>query len=475
MSDQGQDLTQSGIPQQIGKYEVRSLLGKGAMGIVYRGYDTDIDRFVAIKVLHPNLLEAEFVRRFKQEARAAARCVHRNIVAVFDFGVHDDSPFMVMEYVDGIDLRSFLQNSASLSVRQSCDIILPVLAALEFAHKQGVVHRDIKPGNILLLDDGLVKVADFGVAKLDTSDLTNIGDMIGTPSYMSPEARAGSIVDARADLYTIGVLLLELICGKRPRQVRAMKEETSKLLSGAELNQIDCALFKELFDKALATNPDDRFQTAHEFAEALRAIAAPNRRYEPDTESLAATILETRTIVRQASAIHHPAGASPPSQFTMTIEATTELTQLLSMYLGPVSSYLVRSESQKCQNFDELVSSLSEKIPSQRERSQFVNRLTKKGLRTSIYISGSSPSSGNNPQAAESGPAMNSASGPDAMQFSSEQLGQVTKDLVVYLGPVASRVVKRMARQARDVAQLYNLVAEHIPDADDRDRFLRGK
>ncbi len=119
-----------------------------------------------------------------------------------------------MEYVAGIDLRSFLKADGALTVRQSCEIILQVLAALEFAHSHGVVHRDIKPGNVLLLEDGLVKVADFGVAKIDSSDLTSMGQMIGTPSYMSPEARAGVEVDVRSDLFSVGVMMLELFAAR---------------------------------------------------------------------------------------------------------------------------------------------------------------------------------------------------------------------------------------------------------------------
>jgi serine/threonine-protein kinase len=145
------------LPQTIGKYEIRGLIGRGGMGVVYRGYDQDIDRLVAIKVLHPHLNEEGLLQRFRQEARAAARCVHRNIVAVFDFGATGGLPFIAMEYVAGIDLRSFLKADGALTVRQSCEIILQVLAALEFAHSHGVVHRDIKPGNVLLLEDGLVK------------------------------------------------------------------------------------------------------------------------------------------------------------------------------------------------------------------------------------------------------------------------------------------------------------------------------
>lgn len=479
MNNNSQDLTELAIPQRIGKYEVRGMVGQGAMGVVYRGYDADIDRLVAIKVLHPHLREEGLVLRFKHEARAAARCVHRNIVAVFDFGTHEDAPYLVMEFVEGIDLRSFLKTNSSLSVRQSCDIVLQVLLALEFAHKNGVIHRDIKPGNILLLENGLVKVADFGVAKIDTSDLTNIGDLIGTPTYMSPEARIGSIVDARADLYTVGVVLLELICGKRPKEPLRTPEEAAVLLREASLGGGECDEFRRLFTKALSMMPDDRFQSAQEFSTALKAIIAPDRSYEPDTQNLAATVLETRTLVRQAAVLGPTPGLAPqqvpPSQFTLTVEASTQLSQILASYLGPVSNHLIKSASGKCRTYDELVGSLADKIPSQDERQQFVKSLERNGLRTSTYLSGGSQSSNGGPQRGEEAAGGSAGEAPNGYTIPVEQLEQVTRDLVVYLGPVASRLVKRTAKRARDLHQLYHLVAEHINDSTDRDKFLKGK
>lgn len=474
MDNHNQDLTELALPKRVGKYEVRGMVGQGAMGTVYRGYDADIDRLVAIKVLHPHLREDGLVVRFKHEARAAARCVHRNIVVVYDFGTHENAPYMVMEYVEGIDLRSFLNTNSNLSVQQSCDIVLQVLQALDFAHANGVVHRDIKPGNILLLDNGLVKVADFGVAKIDTSDLTNIGDMIGTPSYMSPEARVGSIVDGRADLYTVGVVLLELLCGKRPKQPMHTSAEAAELLANTTLAQSECQAFRQLFDRALSMMPDDRFQTAREFANALKAVVAPDRSYEPDTENLAATVLETRTLVRQSALSPNAPGQSPQgaqSQFTLTIEATSQLSQILSSYLGPVSSYLIKSASERCKTFDELVGNLAEKIPSQDERHQFVKRLEKTGVQTLTLAGTGSSTTGcvSSFGSAASGQVANGQS------FSPGQLEQVTKDLVIYLGPVASRLVKRAAKRAQDLRQLYYLVAEHINDTKDREQFLRGK
>ena len=192
------------LPQRIGKYHVKSLLGQGAMGIVYLAHDPDIDRSVAIKVLHPQYDDPAEGRamqdRFRREAQAAARCLHSNIVAVFDLGVDAGRNYIVMEYVRGEALRYFLKNDYRFSLGESLHIIAQVLEGLAVAHRFGVVHRDIKPANIILLDSGAVKVADFGVARVAGSDLTLDGNMIGTPSYMSPEGLRGQTVDQRADL-----------------------------------------------------------------------------------------------------------------------------------------------------------------------------------------------------------------------------------------------------------------------------------
>jgi eukaryotic-like serine/threonine-protein kinase len=462
ISDQGE----AALPRRIGKYKIRGFIGQGALGIVYRGYDADIDRLVAIKMIHPHLRDEAISLRFKHEARAAARCVHRNIVMVFDFGMHDDSPYMVMEYVEGIDLRSFLKSNRTLSVRESCDIILYVLQALEYAHKNGVVHRDIKPGNILLLDDGMVKVADFGVARIETSVLTNVGDVIGTPLYMSPEARNGSLVDNRADLFTVGVVLLELICGARPKRHLRSPDDAVRLLMQSPLGDDERADFRRLFKKALAVMPEERFQTAREFSNELKSIISPNQIYKPDLETLAATILTTMAGKVAPKNQSRP----PPSQLTLTLEASKQLSSILSTYLGPVATYLIKSASTKSRDFDELVGKLAKRIPSQGERLQFVKKLEHTSLRT-FYRGSGTPGTGLGPTPNDQ--AVENPSRP--REFSQEQLRQVTKDLIVFLGPVAPNLVRRTAKRARDLRQLYLLLSEHINSAKDRRQFLKGK
>ena len=192
-------LEKMSIPRSIGRYRIQELLGAGAMGEVYRAHDPSIDRPVAIKVLRPELITAsgaeQLLERFRREARAAGRRFHPNIVAIWDFGEEDGIPFIVMELIEGKSLDEILKGSGLLAADRSIFIMTQVLNALGFAHENGVIHRDVKPSNIMVLQQDHVKVADFGIARIDASDFTIVGDLLGTPAYMAPEQLAGGPVD----------------------------------------------------------------------------------------------------------------------------------------------------------------------------------------------------------------------------------------------------------------------------------------
>ena len=471
--DNDHEIRTRAIPQRIGKYEIRGVVGKGGMGVVYRAYDSDIDRLVALKLLYPHLNDEGLALRFRQEARAAARCVHRNIVTVFDFGTIQDAPYMVMEYVDGIDLRSFLKAEGSVGLQESGEIVLQILAALEFAHAHGVVHRDIKPGNVLLLDDGLVKVTDFGVAKLDTSDLTSVGDMIGTPSYMSPEAHAGETVDGRSDLYAVGVVLLELLCGDKPKPHQPPQEEIGKLLRASPLEPAQQRDFQALFTTALAWEPAKRFQSAEAFSTALKQLLAPDVAYRPDTENLAATIVETKRQIRQATGAEPHAGpptAAHDEEFSPSPEMTLHLRDALSPYLGPVTSYVIRAASKNCHTLDSLIVELAAKIPNPKERSEFVNALRNDGSAARTSASSLRSGADHGDPSGRSNPATGGTTA-----FPADLLDRLAQQLTGYLGPLAPRLVKRAAARAADLSQLYQLLAEHIDDPGERQWFLDNR
>jgi serine/threonine-protein kinase len=210
-------------PTRFGRYEVVEPLGQGAMGAVFKARDPAIDRLVAVKTLGGTLLafpehREEFLARFRQEARAAGRLSHPAIVAIHDVGVEESTstPFIVMEYVPGVSLATVLQENPVLPADQALDIVEQVGAALEEAHAHGIVHRDVKPGNIFLDTRGRVKVGDFGIARMEGSELTQTGIGLGTPGYVAPEVLRGARADARSDLFALAVVAYTLLAGRKP-------------------------------------------------------------------------------------------------------------------------------------------------------------------------------------------------------------------------------------------------------------------
>ena len=213
-----------------GRYEVQELVGTGGMSSVYRAHDRLLERDVAIKVLHEQFTaDGEYVERFRREARAVAQLSHPNIVTVIDRGEQDDRQFIVFEYVDGENLKALIDREGPLSEREAIELALQVGRALGFAHEEGLVHRDVKPQNVLLNDGRQAKVTDFGIARsLDVhGGLTQTGTVMGTSDYIAPEQARGSRVDAQSDIYSLGTVLYELLDGRgavRRRQLRGRRD-----------------------------------------------------------------------------------------------------------------------------------------------------------------------------------------------------------------------------------------------------------
>ncbi len=265
-------------PERIGKYEVKGILGKGAAGTVYRGFDTGIQRPVALKVVAKESLEPQdrehVLQRFRQEAQAVGRLTHPRIAAIYDFIETDELACIVMELVNGKSLAAHLKEVRRYEFQDTWEIVRQVLDGLAYTHGQGVVHRDLKPANILINDDGRIKITDFGVARLDTSRITQLGDVVGTPHYMAPEQCSGLPVTAATDLYQVGVILFELLTGNKPftgSNVEILRRVT--LDRPADPSTLNHRISWELdwvVQKALAKEPAERFGSAREFSEALR-------------------------------------------------------------------------------------------------------------------------------------------------------------------------------------------------------------
>jgi serine/threonine protein kinase len=271
--------------RKLGRYEVVRVLGKGAMGVVYEGRDPNLDRQVAIKTIRVQSLSAEATQeydgRFRTEARSAARLHHPNIVSVFDSGQDGDTSYLVMEFIEGQDLKYHLENGARFSVRASIVLVHDLLMALDHAHRQNVVHRDIKPANMLIELSGRVKLTDFGVARIqepDETQLTKVGGAVGTPKYMSPEQAKGLRGDSRSDVFSAGVVLYELLTGVLPFDGENQFAVIHKIVGHdppppSTLNPDVPTAMDEVMARAMTKNPDERYATAREFGLALREVA----------------------------------------------------------------------------------------------------------------------------------------------------------------------------------------------------------
>jgi len=277
----------AGEKTMLGRYQVEKELGKGAMGVVYQGRDTTIGRMVAIKTL---ALSQEFDGealqdardRFFREAETAGRLQHPQIVTIFDAGEAHDLAYIAMEFLHGHDLSSHCKPGQLLPVPTVLRIVAQVAEALAYAHRQQVVHRDIKPANIMYEPvSGTVKVTDFGIARITDSRKTRTGLVLGTPSFMSPEQLAGKKVDGRTDLYSLGVMLYQMLTGVLPFRADSMSELMLKIASqeAADVRSLRPELAENLAGVvalSISKRPETRYQTGDQFAADLRAVASPS-------------------------------------------------------------------------------------------------------------------------------------------------------------------------------------------------------
>jgi len=359
------------IHREIGKYEIKSMLDHGTTGIVYEGYDPEVERRVAIKTLHPHLLKgrvgANLLKRFKREAISAARCLHPNIVTMLEYGQHLDRPFIVMEYVDGISVQQFIEfrrrHKRGISLKRSLGIISGVLGALHAAHQLDIVHRDVKASNVLIRrDSGQIKLADFGMARIsEDSELTMIGSMIGTPRYMAPELRFGLEADARADLFSATRLFLELL-KMIPGQTKIPRSDLPRIVGMPPGNLVDysalypSALIPVLL-KGLAPDRERRYQSALELMlDIKQALAHLRQPAESDITVLADP--EARQ-------------ADEPAASESELES---MTKLLAEFTGPIAAVIMRAHDTRGKPASDLALEISRRIPVPYKRGEFLRR-----------------------------------------------------------------------------------------------------
>src|SRR4029079_16310852 len=306
--------------QTIGKYRVVEHLGRGGMAEVYKGYQPNLDRYVALKLMHAFMAaDQDFISRFEREAKNVAALRHPNIVQVYDFDVHNGTPYMVMEYIEGGTLKSHLEDLAKagkqLSIAEAVHVVSEVGKALSYAHSHQMIHRDVKPANVLMEVGGRIILTDFGIAKILTGpSYTVTGATIGTPAYMSPEQGLGRPGDHRSDIYALGVMLYQLATGQLPYEadtpLAVMLKHVNEPLPLPRTFKPDMPEgLERIILKAMAKNPADRFQAADEMRAQLSDLDTAQMLVIPPASMAAGAAAHASTVAMPGAG---KAGAPPP-------------------------------------------------------------------------------------------------------------------------------------------------------------------
>ena len=280
--------------RRVSKFELHDLIGEGAMGVVWKAYDTVIRRYVALKLLGSRVGKTGDARqRFLREARAAGVLQHPNLVTLYDLGEAEDQLYIAMELVEGHDLSTIIATNDPLALERKLDIVIELLEGLAYAHERGVIHRDIKPSNVRVATDGRVKIMDFGIARLQSADVTGSGAIVGTPNYMAPEQVTNGPITPATDLFSVGCLLYELLSYKKPFEGETVHGVLYQVLTTdpkalrTMAPSIPAAL-ERVVGKALNKVPEDRYQAARQMQQALLGIRAALSGASDTTERLTA-------------------------------------------------------------------------------------------------------------------------------------------------------------------------------------------
>ena len=445
--------------RSIGRYRVEALLGTGAMGEVYRAHDPAIDRLVAIKVVRPELVAGsggeQLLERFRREARAAGRRFHPNIVAIWDFGDDDGMPFLVMELVEGRSLDQVIKSSGSIQPARSVAIITQVLSALGFAHENGIVHRDIKPSNIMVLQDDRVKVADFGIARIEASEFTIVGDLLGTPAYMAPEQLSGGPIDHRTDLFAAGVILFEMLTGVKPFRGKSITEIMSLMEKrGPEdiraLNPAVPEALKRVIAKSVAFDPAQRYPDAATFARAAG-----------DALPAATSQLRGRGVASSDTE-----GETTPVEATFAAETLHGIERDLAIFIGPMASIAVKRAARQANDVLVLYELLARQVANPTDRAEFLAR----GRQRAAEGLGRPRS----PPRISSARTVEQRPDPTGNAPNPASILAIESDLTRYIGPIARILVKRELTKFESLAKLCLVLATHIPDERQRRAFLNA-
>lgn len=458
-------------PASLGKYQITEVLGEGAMGIVYKGFDPDLRRTVALKTIRQQLGDdSEFGTtlsgRFVNEAQAGGRLSHPGIVAVYDFGEERGVKYMAMEYVEGQSLSRYASSGVHFTDTDIPGIMSQLLDAIEHAHQQGVWHRDIKPANVIMTRAGRLKVADFGIARIDGSGLTQATMMIGTPGYMAPEQFLGRAIDHRVDIYAAGVVLYLLLTRHLPftgpPEALMYKVVHEPPVPPSEVDAVRRPRFYDaLVDTALAKDPNQRFPSAAAFKDALvRAVGQPIDDAAWERTIVAAPVpapsagVGVGVGVVPGSGVSGAAAGSGVTGWDPAVLSQAEAS--LARFVGPLAGVLVRRAARECADVATLYARLAEQITSATARAAFLGHAAGTGSVPAV----ATPAS------------IDVRAAPTGEPVSAALIAQATRLLALHVGPIASTIVKRAAAQGTHRDAFFQALAAAVADRARRERLL---
>lgn len=447
-------------PTAIGKYRVDGVIGQGAIGIVYKCFDPNICRPVAIKTLRREVLLGVddpdgLLQRFASEARSAGNCQHPNIVTVFDYVEQDGAPFIIMEYVAAGTLENVTRPRMRPPLFQAGEIMVQLLAALDHAHSKGVIHRDVKPANILCPAATSIKVTDFGVARFQDLGLTRGGGgALGTPSYMSPEQFLGRDVDGRADLFAAGVILFQLLTGTKPFAAADIAELMHKLLnepppSLSSLRPELSGHLEQVVQKALARNAGDRYQTAADFASDLIEALEQTSTSE-GARSIDLTRIPPRLPGQKADDSHGSLSRTMAEK--LTPDTLGQIEENLARSIGPIARVVISRATRETTDAEKLLTRLTSHIPKPHEAEAF-RKAAERWLREDHGVA---------------------AAQLDAV-ISDAEINEAIEFLLPLIGPFARVIAEREAKLAIGREDYYEHLARAIDNENDRARFLKDR
>jgi len=475
-------------PEKLGKYPITGVLGEGAMGVVYRGFDPIIQRPVAIKTIRKQMTGddpsgASAAARFRNEAQAVGRLLHPGIVAIYEYGEDADTAFIAMELVQGRTLSQILEANPLLPEPDILRIMDQLLAALDVAHHHGVWHRDIKPANILITATGQLKITDFGIARIESVALTQVTSTIGTPGYMAPEQYRGEAIDHRVDLFSAGVLLYRMLTGEQPfrgsvesvmYQILHREPAAPSKVPGA----LRPAFYDAIVAKAIAKDKLARFDSAAQFRAAL----------EKRVHAIPATEAQTTVIVVHS---HPPAPAELANRPSATSDMPTtpvpalqsvtvppgwdaaELRRLehaLASFVGPVAKVLVRMAAKSTGDLAALCSALTSHLTEEADRQRFLAMVAQPGT-----VGTRAPTAGRTGPTHAPGRTTPPPSGSTgARLLSPDDVAHGLKVLTSHIGPIATIVVKKASAKAPTQEQFFQMLAEHATEGADRDQLVKA-